>query len=61
MYIHGNILYHAIKSKYVLDHKCVFNRFINTYELRSKNSHTKYIDWLIRYHDIAISDDNIEK
>ena len=57
--IHGKILYHAIKSKYVLYHKCVFNRFSNTYELRSINSHTKRIDWSVN--PLLISDDNIEK
>ena len=57
--LHGNILYHAIKSKYVLDHKCVFNRFSNIYELRSINSHTKRIDWSVN--PLSRSDDNIEK
>ena len=57
--IHGKILYHAIKSKYVLDHKYVFNRFSNIYELRSINSHTKRIDWSVN--PLLISDDNIEK
>ena len=56
---HGKIIYHSIKSKYVVDHKCVFNRFSNTYELRSINEHTKRIDWSII--PLSISDDNIEK
>ena len=57
--LHDKILYHSIKSKYVLYHKCVFNRFSNTYELRSINSHTKRIDWSVN--PLSISDDNIEK
>ena len=42
--LHDKIIYHAIKYNYVLDHKCVFNRLGNIYELKSINSHTKRID-----------------
>ena len=57
--LHVKILYHAIKSKYVLDNKCVFNRFINTiYEIIDINSYTKKINWSI---NLLLISYNIEK
>ena len=40
----GNIFYHAIKSKLILNYKCTLNLKTNTYELRPYND-TNKLDW----------------
>ena len=42
---HGKILYHAIKSNYVTNYKCVLNIISNTYELRTLIQNTSKMNW----------------